>query len=110
MLSRRVCFLNQLSVEVVGFERIKEEHESCPDFGEIIYALKEGVTPEIYGLLLQDDYLFRFRKLCSPYFLERLSCLEIACWRSCWSLWSKKDHIDGRVYFTGLALRKALQG
>jgi len=42
-LSHRVCFLKQLSAEVVGFERIKEEYKLCPDFGEIIVVLKEGV-------------------------------------------------------------------
>jgi len=51
-LSRRVCFLKELSVEVVCFERIKEEYESCPDFRKIVYMLKEGVTPEIDGFLL----------------------------------------------------------
>ena len=35
-LSRRVCVLEQLNAEVVGFERIKEEYASCPDFGEIL--------------------------------------------------------------------------
>ena len=33
--SRRIC-LNQMSAELVGFDKIKEEYESCPDFGEII--------------------------------------------------------------------------
>ena len=65
-LNHRVYFLKQLSHEGVGFERIKEEYESCPDFGEIVYALKEGVTLEIDGFLLQNGYLFQFRKLCDP--------------------------------------------
>ena len=34
-LSRRTCVLKQLNVKVVGFERIKKEYMSCPDFGEI---------------------------------------------------------------------------
>jgi len=58
VLSRRICVLKLLNAEVVGFERIKEEYTSCPDFGEIFGALKEGVTSEIDGFLLQDDYLF----------------------------------------------------
>jgi len=61
--------LKQLNVEVVGFERIKEEYMACPDFGEIfgalslaeeykrvqffsVYTLKQGVTQEIDGFLL----------------------------------------------------------
>ena len=55
-----------MSAKVVGFNKIKEEYESCIDFGEIVVLLKEGVTPEIHGFLLQDGYLFRFRKLCIP--------------------------------------------
>ena len=43
---------------------MKDEYESCPNFGEIVYALKEGVRPEIDDCLLQDGYLFQFRKLC----------------------------------------------
>ena len=39
-LSQRSCVLKQLNAEVVGFERIKEEYVSCPDFGEIFDALK----------------------------------------------------------------------
>ena len=50
--------LKQLNAEVVGFERIKEEYESCPDFGEIFGALKEEVISAIDGFLLQDGYLF----------------------------------------------------
>jgi len=46
MLSHRTCLPNQMNVEVVGFDKIKEEYESCPDFEEIVILLK-GVTPEI---------------------------------------------------------------
>jgi len=55
VLSRRTCVLKQLNSEVVGFERIKEEYVSCPDFGEIFGVLKQVVTQEIDGFLLQDD-------------------------------------------------------
>jgi len=57
-LSRRVCLLIQLSAEVVRFERIKEEHELCPGFEKNVLVLKERMTPEIDGFLLQDGYLF----------------------------------------------------
>ena len=35
-LSRRTFLLVAMSVEATGFERIREEYASCPDFGEII--------------------------------------------------------------------------
>jgi len=65
-LSRRTCVLKQLNAEVVGFERIKEEYVSCPNFEKIFSALKKGVTQKIDGFLLQDDYLFWFHTLCIP--------------------------------------------
>ena len=66
VLSRQTCVLKQLNVEVVGFERIKKEYVSYPDFGKIFGALKQGVTQEIDDFLLQDNYLFQFRTLCIP--------------------------------------------
>jgi len=56
-LTRRVCVLKQLNIEVVGFERTKE-YASCPNFGEIFGALKEGVTPKIDGFLHKMTNLF----------------------------------------------------
>ena len=76
--SCRTYLLNQMSAEVVDFNKIKEEYKSCPDFGEIIVLLKEWVTPEIDSFLLQDGYFFYFVSYASPYFIERLPYLEIA--------------------------------
>ena len=39
-LSWHTCVLKQLNAEVVGFERIKKEYVSCPNFEEIFGALK----------------------------------------------------------------------
>ena len=52
------------STEVIGFERLREEYDSCPDFGKIYVTLRDGPVREMYGFLLKDGYLFRFRKLC----------------------------------------------
>jgi len=38
-LSRRVTLLSVMSVEVIGFERLKEEYESCSKFREIYLTL-----------------------------------------------------------------------
>jgi len=77
-LSRRACLLKQMSIEVVGLERIKEEYESYPDFAKIVVVLKEEMTSEIDGFLLQDGYLFQFRKLCIPHAsLRDFSCLKV---------------------------------
>ena len=34
-LSQRVMTLVTMSAEVIGFERLREEYDSCPDFGKI---------------------------------------------------------------------------
>ena len=65
-----------MSTEVVGFEKLKEEYESCPDFGKIYVTLRDGPVREMYGFLLQDGYLFRFRKLCIP----RTSLRDFLSW------------------------------
>ena len=39
-LSRRLAILTVLSNQVVGFEKIKAEYESCPDFQEIFHFVE----------------------------------------------------------------------
>ena len=55
-----------MNAEAVCFDRVRGEYELCSDFREIVVVLKEGVIPEIDGSLLEDGYLFRFRRLCIP--------------------------------------------
>jgi len=65
-LSRRVTLLFVMSVEITGFERLKEEYESCSEFEEIYLTLKDENHRVINGYHLQDGYLFRDNKLCIP--------------------------------------------
>jgi len=55
-----------IRAEVNGFDRLRDEHESYPDFKKIYVALQDGSVREIGEILLQDGYLFRFCKLCIP--------------------------------------------
>ena len=61
---------------MVGFEKIKDTYESCPDFENIYTVLRDSLTHEIDGFLLQDGYLFRSRLLCIP----RTSLREFLLW------------------------------
>jgi len=61
---------------MVGFEKIKDTYEAYPNFGYIYIVLKDSLTHEINGFLLQDGYLFRSRKLCIP----RTSLREFLVW------------------------------
>nr|ABD63096.1 Gag-pol polyprotein, putative [Asparagus officinalis] len=56
-LSRRMHLLLIMSAEVVGFNKVKEQYESCPDFSKVYTLLNDGVTREIDGFLLKDDIL-----------------------------------------------------
>ena len=59
-------FLNVVSTEVVGFERLKDEYAACPDFSEIYQALSQGPSSDHSDYTLLDGYLFRENKLCVP--------------------------------------------
>jgi len=54
------------STEVIGFEKIKDSYELCPNFGNIFTVIRYNLTYEVDDFLLQDGYLFRSRKLCIP--------------------------------------------
>ena len=65
-LSRRVSLLSIMSVKVIGFERLKDDYESCPDFGELYTSLSNALWPILDDYTLQDGYLFKDNKLCIP--------------------------------------------
>jgi hypothetical protein len=65
-LRHRVTLLSVMSVEVTGFERLKEEYESCSEFGEIYLTLRDENHRVINGYHVQDGYLFWDNKLCIP--------------------------------------------
>ena len=55
-----------MSVKVTGFERLKDDYESCPDFGELYTSLSNAPRPILDDYTLQDGYLFKANKLCIP--------------------------------------------
>jgi len=91
-LSRRVMILVTMSAEVIGFERLRKEYDSCPDFGKIYVTLRDGSIREMDNFLLQDGYLFRFRKLCIPRTFLRDSLLGNTCLRSGWTFRLEQDN------------------
>ena len=66
-LSRRVSFLSIMSVKVTGFERLKDDYESCPDFGELYTSLSNAPRPILDDYTLQDGYLFKANKSYIPW-------------------------------------------
>ena len=76
-LSWRVMILIVMSAEVTGFERLREEYESCPDFEKIYVTLWDDSIREMDNFLLQDDYFFRFYKLC----ISRTSFRNFLSWK-----------------------------
>ena len=55
-LSHCRALLSVMSTEAVGFEKIKDTYEPCPDFENIYTVLRDSLTHEIDGFLLQDGY------------------------------------------------------
>jgi len=76
-LSRRVMLLSMISVEINGFERLKEEYESCPEFEEIYMTLKDENNRVVNGYHLQEGYLFRDNKL----YILKTSVREFLIWK-----------------------------
>ena len=65
-LSRRLAILVAVSTEVLGFDRLKDDYETCPDFGEVYIGLRDGLFREQDDYLLQNGFLFRVNRLCVP--------------------------------------------
>jgi len=65
-LSCKVSLLSAMRVNVTSFNKLKEEYERCPDFGDIYATLQVGPSIDYSEYLLQDGYLFRGQKLCIP--------------------------------------------
>ena len=64
MLFRSKGLLSVMSVKVTRFERLKDDYESCPDFGELYTSLSNAPQPILDDYTLQDGYLFKANKLC----------------------------------------------
>ena len=43
-----------MSVKVTGFKRLKDDYESCPDFGELYTSLSNALRPILDDYTLQD--------------------------------------------------------
>ena len=65
-LSRRSLLLSTVRTEVVGFDQIKKQYDTCPDFGKIHQALSIGPSKEHSQYTLLDGYLFKENRLCIP--------------------------------------------
>ena len=92
-LSRRRALLSVKSTEVIGFEKIKDAYESCPDFENIFTVLRDSLTHEVDDFLLQDGYPFRSLKLCIPRTsLREFFSLRITRWGACWTFQTKQNN------------------
>ena len=65
-LSRRESLLSIISVKVTRFELLKDDYESCLDFGKLYTSLSNAPQPILDDYTLQDGYLFKANKLCIP--------------------------------------------
>ena len=52
VLSRHILILVTVSAKMIGFERLGEEYDLCPNVGEIYVTLWDGAIREMDGFLL----------------------------------------------------------
>jgi hypothetical protein len=55
-LSRQVTLLSMMSVKIMGFERLREDYESCLHFGEVYITLEDGQCPNAVDTSKVDIY------------------------------------------------------
>jgi len=77
-LSRRSLLLGSVSTQVIGFDSLKDEYETCPDFGDIYQTLRLGPSSTHSEYTLQDGYLFQNNRLCIP----KTSLREFLIWET----------------------------
>ena len=75
-LSRLTVTLHRMSAHVIGFDRLKNEYSSCPDFGIIYNEVSNGNRQEYLDFLIENGYLFKVTKLCIP----RTSFRDLLVW------------------------------
>lgn len=64
-LSQKITLLHSMSIQVTEFEKLKEDYNSCPDFGDLYATLMSARSNKDYPL--HNGYLFRGTQLCIPY-------------------------------------------
>ncbi|KAK8916805.1 hypothetical protein KSP39_PZI022608 [Platanthera zijinensis] len=65
-LSRVILVLSQMRTQVIGFERVKDDYSSCPDFSGIYDVIRSDPHHDETDYLIRDGYLFRGTRLCIP--------------------------------------------
>ena len=65
-LSRLTIKLHRMSAHVIGFDRLKDEYSTCPDFGVIYDEVSNGNRHKYVDFLVENGYLFKMTKLCIP--------------------------------------------
>lgn len=81
-----------MSVQVTGFDRLREDYESRLDFGSFFHSMQSNQPMRSREFMIQDEYLFRGMRLCLHCTLMRHFDLGGACrWRG-WSFQLRQDH------------------
>ena len=66
-LSRLIVTLHRMSAHVIEFDRLKDEHSTCPDFGIIYDEVSNGNRHEYVDFLIENGYLFKVTKIFIPW-------------------------------------------
>lgn len=66
-LSRKVYIMHTMSIQVMGFERLREDYGSCSDFDSIFHSLQGDQSTRTREFVIHDGYLFQSTRLCLPH-------------------------------------------
>ena len=58
--------LTTVTTEVVGFDRLKDEYEHCPDFSKIYHIVLQGLPSQYSDFTVHNGFLFKGEKLFVP--------------------------------------------
>ena len=72
-LNRLTVTHHRMSAHVIGFDRLKDEYSTCPNFGIIYDEVSNGNGHEY---VVENFYLFKVTKLCIP----RTSFRDLLIW------------------------------
>ena len=64
-LSRRVSLIHSMNVEVTGFDRLRDDYPSCPDFGDLFASLSDNPLRSMDRFTLKDPS-FKEIRFTSP--------------------------------------------
>ena len=90
--SQKVSLLSIVSVKVTGFERLKNDYESCPNFRELYTSLSNAPQPILDDIPFKMVLVQNQQIMYPSVFSERFPSLGDTCGRPYKSFWPRQNN------------------